>query len=118
MAAAAADEQERRPATKYVLITGGVVSGLGKGVTASSVGVVLKSCGLRVTCIKIGPLPLPLPLPLNVFSLPALRDSWLGSRAGVLEKRGEIGVGARGLSSSSGEHLAASFVFVHLEYQP
>jgi CTP synthase len=41
--------------TKYVLITGGVVSGLGKGVTASSVGVVLKACGLRVTCIKIGP---------------------------------------------------------------
>ncbi|KAM7276252.1 hypothetical protein ACFE04_018118 [Oxalis oulophora] len=38
---------------KYVLITGGVVSGLGKGVTASSIGVVLKSCGLRVTSIKI-----------------------------------------------------------------
>ncbi|KAG6496942.1 hypothetical protein ZIOFF_044822 [Zingiber officinale] len=38
---------------KYVLVTGGVVSGLGKGVTASSVGVVLKSCGLRVTSIKI-----------------------------------------------------------------
>jgi hypothetical protein len=75
MAAAA---EEGRPATKYVLITGGVVSGLGKGVTASSVGVVLKSCGLRVTCIKIGPLPLPLPLPLHVFSPPALRDSWLG----------------------------------------
>nr|CAD1816914.1 unnamed protein product [Ananas comosus var. bracteatus] len=40
---------------KYVLITGGVVSGLGKGVTASSIGVVLKSCGLRVTSIKIDP---------------------------------------------------------------
>ncbi|KAM7265838.1 hypothetical protein ACFE04_003521 [Oxalis oulophora] len=40
---------------KYVLVTGGVVSGLGKGVTASSVGVVLKACGLRVTCIKIDP---------------------------------------------------------------
>ncbi|XP_054802495.1 uncharacterized protein LOC129306138 isoform X4 [Prosopis cineraria] len=40
---------------KYVLITGGVVSGLGKGVTASSVGVVLKACGLRVTSIKIDP---------------------------------------------------------------
>jgi CTP synthase len=39
---------------KYVLVTGGVVSGLGKGVTASSIGVVLKSCGLRVTSIKIG----------------------------------------------------------------
>jgi hypothetical protein len=39
---------------KYVLVTGGVVSGLGKGVTASSIGVVLKDCGLRVTSIKIG----------------------------------------------------------------
>ncbi|KAH1108525.1 hypothetical protein J1N35_012293 [Gossypium stocksii] len=40
---------------KYVLITGGVVSGLGKGVTASSIGVVLQACGLRVTSIKIDP---------------------------------------------------------------
>eukprot|EP00892_Ulva_mutabilis_P012095 jgi/Ulvmu1/9258/UM050_0007.1 len=40
---------------KYVLVTGGVVSGLGKGVTASSVGVLLKACGHRVTHIKIDP---------------------------------------------------------------
>lgn len=40
---------------KYVLVTGGVVSGLGKGVTASSIGLILKACGLRVTSIKIGP---------------------------------------------------------------
>ncbi|KAL5700954.1 CTP synthase (glutamine hydrolyzing) [Ranunculus cassubicifolius] len=40
---------------KYVLVTGGVVSGLGKGVTASSIGVVLKACGFRVTSIKIDP---------------------------------------------------------------
>jgi hypothetical protein len=46
---------------KYVLVTGGVVSGLGKGVTASSIGVVLKSCGLRVTTIKIGRHSSPLP---------------------------------------------------------
>lgn len=39
---------------KYVLVTGGVVSGLGKGVTASSIGVLLKGCGQRVTSIKIG----------------------------------------------------------------
>ncbi|KAK8943622.1 hypothetical protein KSP40_PGU012948 [Platanthera guangdongensis] len=39
---------------KYVLVTGGVVSGLGKGVTASSIGLLLKACGLRVTSIKIG----------------------------------------------------------------
>ncbi|KAL9675445.1 hypothetical protein QQ045_003647 [Rhodiola kirilowii] len=40
---------------KYVLVTGGVVSGLGKGVTASSIGLLLKACGLRVTSIKIDP---------------------------------------------------------------
>ncbi|CAH2059343.1 unnamed protein product [Thlaspi arvense] len=40
---------------KYVLVTGGVVSGLGKGITASSIGVLLQSCGLRVTSIKIDP---------------------------------------------------------------
>ncbi|PKI73945.1 hypothetical protein CRG98_005670 [Punica granatum] len=40
---------------KYVLVSGGVVSGLGKGVTASSIGVVLQACGLRVTSIKIDP---------------------------------------------------------------
>ena len=39
---------------KYILVSGGVVSGLGKGVTASSVGVLLKNCGFRVTSIKIG----------------------------------------------------------------
>jgi CTP synthase len=40
---------------KYVVVTGGVVSGLGKGVTASSIGVLLKACGLRITSIKIDP---------------------------------------------------------------
>lgn len=30
------------------------MSGLGKGVTASSIGLILKACGLRVTSIKIG----------------------------------------------------------------
>jgi hypothetical protein len=45
---------ERALTMKYVLVTGGVVSGLGKGVTASSIGLLLKACGLRVTSIKIG----------------------------------------------------------------
>ena len=40
---------------KYVVVTGGVLSGLGKGVTASSIGVLLKSAGLRVTSVKIDP---------------------------------------------------------------
>jgi len=40
---------------KYVIVSGGVVSGLGKGVTISSIGRMLKGCGLRVTSIKIDP---------------------------------------------------------------
>ncbi|KAI9911725.1 hypothetical protein PsorP6_009176 [Peronosclerospora sorghi] len=40
---------------KYLVVTGGTVSGLGKGITISSIGVVLKSLGLRVTSIKIDP---------------------------------------------------------------
>jgi len=40
---------------RYVVVTGGVLSGLGKGVTASSIGVLLKSAGLRVTSVKIDP---------------------------------------------------------------
>ncbi|CAN0403429.1 unnamed protein product [Pylaiella littoralis] len=40
---------------KYIVVTGGVVSGLGKGVTISSIGRMLKNCGLRTTSIKIDP---------------------------------------------------------------
>ena len=40
---------------KYVAVTGGVVSGLGKGITSSSIGVLLKAAGLNVTSIKIDP---------------------------------------------------------------
>ena len=40
---------------KYVIVSGGVVSGLGKGVTISSVGRMLRGCGLSVTSIKIDP---------------------------------------------------------------
>jgi CTP synthase len=40
---------------KYVLVSGGVISGIGKGVIASSTGLLLKSLGLRVTAIKIDP---------------------------------------------------------------
>lgn len=41
--------------TKYILVTGGVISGLGKGISSSSVAFLLKKCGFRVTCIKIDP---------------------------------------------------------------
>jgi CTP synthase len=40
---------------KYLIVTGGVVSGLGKGITASSIGMLLKAHGLSVTAIKIDP---------------------------------------------------------------
>jgi CTP synthase len=40
---------------KYIFVTGGVISGLGKGITASSIGRLLKSRGLKVTGIKIDP---------------------------------------------------------------
>ena len=40
---------------KYIVVTGGVVSGLGKGITAASVGRLLKARGLRVNVIKFDP---------------------------------------------------------------
>lgn len=41
--------------TKYVFVTGGVVSGLGKGITAASLGRLLKARGYRVTIQKFDP---------------------------------------------------------------
>jgi len=40
---------------KYIVITGGIVSGLGKGICASSIGLILKSFGFTITAIKIDP---------------------------------------------------------------
>lgn len=40
---------------KYILVTGGVISGVGKGVIASSFGTILKCCNIHVTSIKIDP---------------------------------------------------------------
>lgn len=41
--------------TKYIFITGGVVSSLGKGISASSIGRLLKSRGLNISMLKIDP---------------------------------------------------------------
>lgn len=41
--------------TKYIFITGGVVSGLGKGITAASLGRLLKARGLKITAQKLDP---------------------------------------------------------------
>ena len=47
------DEVKNR--TKYVVICGCTLSGIGKGTTLSSIGITLKSSGFNVTCIKIDP---------------------------------------------------------------
>jgi len=40
---------------KYIIVTGGVISGLGKGITAASIGRILKNKGYNVTAVKIDP---------------------------------------------------------------
>ncbi len=41
--------------TKFIFVSGGVISGLGKGITASSIAILLKSAGFRVAPIKADP---------------------------------------------------------------
>ncbi|MFQ5602893.1 MAG: CTP synthase [bacterium] len=41
--------------TKYIFITGGVVSSLGKGIASASIGLLLKTRGLRLTILKLDP---------------------------------------------------------------
>ena len=41
--------------TKYIFVLGGVMSGLGKGITASSIGYLLKNAGVKVTILKLDP---------------------------------------------------------------
>jgi len=41
--------------TKYIFVTGGVVSGLGKGITAASLGRLLKQRGLKIAALKLDP---------------------------------------------------------------
>ena len=47
--------KSRAKAHKYIFVVGGVISGVGKGITTSSIGKILQSRGLRVTAIKIDP---------------------------------------------------------------
>lgn len=44
----------RKP-TKYIFVLGGVISGLGKGIAAASIGYLLKSAGTKVTILKLDP---------------------------------------------------------------
>lgn len=41
--------------SKYIVVTGGVVSSIGKGITSASIGRILRSYGVNVTAIKIDP---------------------------------------------------------------
>lgn len=41
--------------TKYVVICGGAISGLGKGVTISSIALLLKNAGFHLSIVKIDP---------------------------------------------------------------
>ncbi|MEO0078899.1 MAG: hypothetical protein ABIK86_07890, partial [candidate division WOR-3 bacterium] len=43
------------PVTKYIFVTGGVVSSLGKGIATSSIGLLLKARGLSVVPLKFDP---------------------------------------------------------------
>lgn len=49
------DIWEVKRVTKYIFVTGGVVSSLGKGITAASLGRLLKNRGLKVTIQKFDP---------------------------------------------------------------
>lgn len=40
---------------KFIFVTGGVVSSLGKGIASSSIGTLLKACGLKITMLKFDP---------------------------------------------------------------
>ncbi|MCB1637768.1 MAG: CTP synthetase, partial [Thiothrix sp.] len=40
---------------RYIFITGGVVSSLGKGISAASLGAILEARGLRITMMKLDP---------------------------------------------------------------
>lgn len=49
------DTTENTSETQYIFISGGVMSGLGKGITAASIGRLLINAGVNVTAIKIDP---------------------------------------------------------------
>ena len=49
------NKQEKQNKTKYIFVTGGVLSGVGKGITAASIGAILKAKGFKVTMQKCDP---------------------------------------------------------------
>ena len=68
--------------TKYVFVTGGVVSSLGKGIAAASLAAILESRGLRVTNIKLDPY-------INVDpGTTAPRPTWTSATTSASSRRG------------------------------
>jgi len=53
--------------TKFIFVTGGVCSGLGKGIASASIGAILKSCGYQVSTIKMDPYLNPDPGTMSPF---------------------------------------------------
>uniref|UniRef100_A0A7E4ZR54 CTP synthase n=1 Tax=Panagrellus redivivus TaxID=6233 RepID=A0A7E4ZR54_PANRE len=66
---------------KIILVTGGVISGVGKGIVSSSIGVLMKANGYRVTAIKIDPY-------LNVDA--GTFSPWEHGEVFVLDDGGEV----------------------------
>jgi CTP synthase len=66
---------------KYILVSGGVVSGVGKGLIASSIGVLLKSCGWNVTAVGLDPY-------LNVDA--GMLNPWEDGEMYVLDDGGKV----------------------------
>jgi len=48
-------KNSRRKNVKYIFVTGGVLSSLGKGIAASSIGSLLECCGFKITIMKLDP---------------------------------------------------------------
>lgn len=46
------DSNSRKPNTKYIFVSGGVISGIGKGITSASISLLLKSAGYKVSPMK------------------------------------------------------------------
>ena len=63
-------------AAKYIFVTGGVVSGLGKGITAASLGRLLIDRGLQVTVMKLDPY-----LNIDPGTMNPIQHSRMASRA-------------------------------------
>ena len=48
-------KRAKKKSVKYIFVTGGVLSSLGKGIAASSIGSLLECCGLKITMLKLDP---------------------------------------------------------------